>query len=214
MQDIFYRQATETRLFPQFCAAFESGCSRCTLSNLRSKPIIYRGNPESDILLIGESPGQEEEKQKVPFCGPAGILLNKIMKAIGLNTETDMCITNSTFCRPANTRHYPKQNYTPKKEQLVQCWPFVERIVDILEPPVIIACGRTALSQLTEDVNIRMGPWEGRWLSHKSGAEIFVMRHPAAILHQAPWPEEQRETKMKVWKYMQYFSETWKEKAG
>jgi DNA polymerase len=214
MKDIFYKQAMETTVYQQFCNAFKFGCSRCTLSDHGCPPILCRGNPDSDILLVGEAPGLVEQQQMKPFVGPAGELLDKIMAAIGLSTEDDMLITNCVFCRPVARQYSGRQNYTPKKDQIVRCWPFVERIIELTKPQVIIACGRTALSQLTGDTNIRIGPWEGRWLKYKDEIPMFVMTHTAAILHKAPWPDEQRQMKIKVWKYMQYFGETWKEKAA
>ena len=215
MKTIFYKQAMETVIYQQFCNAFDSGCTRCTLSNHGCPPIIYRGNPKAPIMVIGEAPGMEEEKQKLPFVGPAGLLMDKIMAAIGLDTEKDMLITNSVFCRPTAKQYSGRQNYTPKKEQIVRCWPFVEKQIELLKPKILIACGRTALTQLIDDGTVRMGPYEGQWVKHYStGTPVFVMTHPAAILHKEPWPEDQRQMKIKVWKYMQDFRDSWKNKAG
>jgi DNA polymerase len=140
------------------------------------------------------------------------------MAAIKLDTEKDMLITNSVFCRPvaqAHFRYSGKQNYTPKKEQIVRCWPFVERQIVLLKPKVIVACGVTALKQLVDDDTVRMGAYEGQWVAHYSTkTPVFVMTHPAAILHKQPWPEDQRKMKIKVWKYMQEFQSTWENKPG
>jgi DNA polymerase len=169
-------------------------------------------------MLVGEAPGQKEEEQRSPFVGPAGELLDRIMKAIGLSTERDMFITNCVLCRPASPRYSGKQNYTPKKEQLNQCWPFLEKQIQILKPKILIACGATAMKQLMGDDTQRMGPWEGKWTwytrfgDNNQEIPMFVMTHPAAILHKAPWPEDQRKAKIKVWKYMREFEATWKSK--
>jgi DNA polymerase len=214
----------DTGIWYNFNAAFDCGCSRCSLSDHGCPPIVYRGNPNSDILLIGEAPGKIEQEQMKPFVGPAGELLDNIMKAIGLSTEEDMIIMNTVFCRPTAHQSSGKQNYTPKKEQIVRCWPFVEKAISLLKPKIIIACGRTALSQLTGDTSIRIGQGEGKWMSYKylvpfppptRGSKVeevpmFVMTHPAAILHKAKYPEEQRTMKLKVWEYMKYFRDTYK----
>lgn len=209
-----YKQAMETMVFYNFDSAFQEGCSRCTLSNHGCSPILYRGNPEAPILLIGEAPGKVEEELKKPFVGPAGELLDKMMSAIGLSTEHDMIIMNTVFCRPTASKFSNKQNYTPRQEQIVRCWPFVEKAIQILKPSIIIACGRTALCKLIDDNTARIGQHEGLWRFHKSSSTpVFVMTHPAAILHKAPWPDEQAAMKRKVWDYMQKFRDTWKIKG-
>lgn len=223
MQDLFYRQAMDTVVWPNFVNAFKSGCTRCTLSEHGCAPIVYRGNPKASILLIGEAPGQEEEKQGLPFVGPAGELLDNIMSAIGLSTQENMIIMNTVFCRPTAAQYESKQNYTPKRTQIVRCWPFVEKAISLLQPKIIIACGRTALAALTDNTNVKIGPLEGTWQEFNGwvGAKktyrkipMFVMTHPAAILHKAKWPEEQKKARLKVWEYMQYFRDTYKDKIN
>ena len=101
MKEQFYKAAMETVIYNQFCYAFEQGCSRCTLSNHGCPPIIYRGNQDSDIVLVGEAPGLVEQQEKEPFVGPAGVLLDNIFKnVVGLDTNKDMLLTNCVFCRP------------------------------------------------------------------------------------------------------------------
>jgi DNA polymerase len=211
MKDNFYKQAMETVVWGNFDAAFKFGCTRCTLSEHGCAPIVYRGNPKAPILMIGEAPGKVEQQKMLPFVGPAGELLDKIMGAIGIDTKEDMIIMNSVFCRPTAAKHESKQNYTPKQTQIVRCWPFVEKAITILKPKVLIACGRTALAQLTANASARVGAWEGKW-QDRDGIPMFTMTHPAAILHKARWPDEQRAMKLKVWKYMQYFRDTYKDK--
>ena len=221
MKDIFFKQATDTVVLHNFMSAMGSGCTRCTLSDGKCDPIVYRGNPEADILLVGEAPGKVEQEKGKPFVGPAGKLLDNIMLSIGLDTNKDMCITNSVYCRPTAPYLSGKQNYTPKQEQLEKCQPFVKSFAYIVRPKVIIACGRTALSQISGDPDIRLGEHEGlwryaRWLPVKhnppGATPMFVMTHPAAILHMGKDPEAQTEKKKQVWKYMQEFRDSWKER--
>ena len=213
MKECFYKQATETVVLNNFMSAMEQGCSRCTLADHKHKPIIYKGDPNSDILLIGEAPGKVEQEQRKPFVGSAGKLLDNIMLSIGLSTETDMCISNCVFCRPTAPSYSGKQNYTPKIKQLSTCQPLVKNFIKIVKPKVIIACGRTALMMLTGDSGVRIGQHEGKWLKYNN-TPVFVMTHPAAILHKAAWPDEQRAMKAKMWKYMQEFRDSWKGKAA
>jgi DNA polymerase len=200
MKEYDFNLATSTSIMYHFLSAMEDGCSRCTLSEENHKPIIYRGNEDAKIMLVGEAPGKVEQEEKKPFVGPAGQLLDKIMEAIG----------------------------TPKTEQLKKCKPFLENLIRIIRPNVIIACGGTALKQLSGDSSVKITEWEGKWISYKRkirfpipcrGFEIqeipmFCMTHPAAILHKAKFPEEQKEMKLKVWKYMKLFRDTYKEKIN
>jgi len=212
MEPLNYRTAMETVVFNQFRIAFKAGCNRCVLSSDKCNPIVYRGSPESDILLVGEAPGKEEEEQKLPLVGPAGKMLDSIMKALEISTEKDMVIMNSVFCSPLGD--------TPTEFQIGQCWPFVERAIRLLKPKVIIACGDIALSQLTQDTTVRMGSYEGKWKDFiRSGDNplkipMFTMTHPEEILRKAEWPDEQRAIKTRVWKYMQYFRDTYKDKIN
>jgi len=208
-----YDRALKTKDYYEFADCFAEGCSRCTLAEHGSGPILYRGNPKADIMLIGEAPGMIEERMGRTFVGPAGELLDKIFSAIGLDTNVDLFITNCVFCRPTAPAGSGKQNYTPKKEQIARCWPFVEKTIELVNPKILIACGRPALCTLMGDPKMKMGKWEGRWLVHKSTKKLFVMTHPAAVLHLAKWPEDQQLAKEKIWGYMQYFRDTWKGKC-
>lgn len=220
MKECFFKQATETMIIYNFKKAFEYGCTRCSLSERDTQPILYKGNLDSKILLVGEAPGKVEEEQKTPFVGPAGKLLDNIMGAISLDTEKDMCLTNSLYCRPAAPENSGKQNHTPKAEQLKQCQPFLHNFIKIIRPDVIIACGRTALHQLTGNNKLKMKDHEGKWTEYiKFGngsvgikLPMFVMTHPAAILHMSKDIESQKKKKKEVWQYMQYFIDTWEKK--
>lgn len=203
-----YQRAMEASDYRTFANCFNDGCSRCTLSDHDVRPILYRGNPDSSIVLIGEAPGAKEDEIGIPFTGPAGQLLDKIMNAIGLSTDRDMLLTNVVYCRPVASQFSGKQNYTPKAEQIARCWPFTQRALELLKPKVTILCGRVALCAYKGDSTLRMWQHEGRWVEPRT----FVMMHPAAILHKTNWPQEQMEMKSKVWEYMKYFRDTYREK--
>jgi uracil-DNA glycosylase len=209
-----------------FVNKFKFGCKKCSLSNDRSNPIIYRGNPQAKILLVGEGPGLVEEQEQLPFVGPAGKLLDTIMKSIELDTNKDMILTNSVFCRPAASFGSGKQNNTPEQKQLEACKEYLYSFIKIIQPKIIIACGRIALLQLTEKYDIKIGQYEGRWIDYKytipfplpyKGMEVrsipmFVMTHPAALIHKkAKCSEEDYiKTRDKVKSYMKEFQITYK----
>jgi len=206
-----YRDAMEAKKYEDFVRCFEQGCTRCTLSAHNNHPVLYRGNPKAPIVLIGEAPGAKEDENGRPFSGPAGQLLDKIFNAVGLNTNQDMLLTNVVYCRPVASKFSGRQNYTPKKDQIAHCWPFAKKAIELLEPKIVILCGRVALCSFLEKDDLKMGHWEGRWTS-KDNINVFSMLHPAAILHQSNEPTKQLKTKQKVWEYMQYFRDTYREK--
>lgn len=209
-----YQKAMNSSTYREFSECFNSGCTRCSLCEHDNHPVVWRGNPDSKIMLIGEAPGAKEDQNGKPFSGPAGKLLDNIFRHVcGMDTNHDMLLTNVVFCRPVAPADSGKQNYTPKKEQTVRCWPFVERSIDLLKPKVIVACGRTALCALMDDDSMRMNTWEGRWLERK-GVSVFVMLHPAALLYMADDPVREREAKLKVQKYMYYFKDTYRERLN
>jgi DNA polymerase len=219
MKQEIHSKMMETDKYETFASYFSQGCSHCTLSTHDNRPVVFRGNPKAPIVLIGEAPGAKEDQDGKPFMGPAGQLLDRIFHSIGINTNTDMLLTNTVYCRPVAAKFSGRQNYTPRKEQTARCWPFTKRALEILSPKIIIACGRTALHSLFGDNTAKVSEWEGRWSWYTGGERhwskfipIFTMVHPAAILHQSYDPEKQNETRAKVWKYMQYFRDTYKEK--
>lgn len=184
-------------------------CSGCSLCGEWFNPVIYRGSRASDIMLIGEAPGQEEEKKGLPFVGPAGQLLDKIFDSIGICTE-DMFITNVLWCRPKAPSDSGRQNLSPKREQVKKCWPFTNDLINIMKPKIIIACGLPALKAITGIESPRMKDYEGTWIE-KDESKVFVMRHPASILHLSRDPKEQVKVKKQVWQYMQHFRDTYKQ---
>lgn len=228
MREPFYDYATQTSILHTFMSSMEVGCERCTLACEETKSIVYRGNPKSDIMLIGEAPGKIEQEQRKPFVGPTGQLLDKMMDSIGLDTEKDLMLTNAVYCRPTASDGSGKQNYTPKDTQVNRCRPFTEALIKIIKPKIIIACGRVALQQLTRDKKISIGKVEGKWMEYKysvpfppptrgnriESIPMFVITHPAALLYLGDGTEEQRKKKLQVWQYLQEFRDSWKEKRN
>lgn len=205
-----YDRAMRATKYTEFAKCFSQGCNRCSLSeHIGNYPVLYRGNPESKMMLIGEGPGKVERELGKAFVGPAGNLLDAMFNAIGISTEQDMLLSNVIFCRPVAPESSGKQNYTPKREQIVRCWPFTRRAIEIVDPDIIIACGLPAARELLDDHTISMREIEGRWLKNN----IFIIRHPASILHLSIDPEAQKQVKQKVWEYLQHFRDTYLSKG-
>ena len=107
--------------------------------------MIYDGNPKANIMLIGEAPGASEDEQGIPFCGQSGKLLNNILKSIGLSREKDVFITNTVFWRPPGNRR-------PTADEIHLCKPFLEKMIAVVNPVIIILVGSTAVESV---LNIR-----------------------------------------------------------
>ena len=110
----------------------------CSLKMNATNTVIYDGNPEAKIMLIGEAPGETEDLKGIPFCGQSGQLLRKSLSFIGLNT-TNLLITNTVFWRPPLNRK-------PYEDEIEMCLPFVKKMIEIVAPKLVILCGATAIN--------------------------------------------------------------------
>ena len=117
-----------------------AGCTRCRLSEGRSSVVFGSGNPDAELMLIGEAPGSEEDRQGLPFVGPAGELLTKIIQAMDLKRE-DLYIANVVKCRPPGNRN-------PQPDEVAACRGFLERQIALVQPRLIVALGKVAAQTL------------------------------------------------------------------
>lgn len=148
-------------------------CRLCELGAQRHKLVFGAGNPNADLMFIGEAPGQREDEQGIPFVGPAGQLLTKIIEAMGL-TRAQVYIGNVLKCRPPGNR-------TPLPDETAACFPLLKRQVEIIQPRIIVALGNPAtktLLQTTQGIT-RM---RGRFVSWH-GIEVMPTFHPSYLLH-------------------------------
>ena len=148
-------------------------CSRCKLHTLGRKQIVYGvGNPNADLMFVGEAPGADEDIQGEPFVGRAGQLLTKIIEAIGL-TRADVYIANVIKCRPPGNRN-------PEPDEVDQCEPFLFHQIDTIRPRVIVALGKFAAQCLlrTTDPITRL---RGREFKYRD-AILIPTYHPAYLL--------------------------------
>ena len=161
-------------------------CTRCKLHAQGRKQIVFGvGNPEADLMFVGEAPGGDEDIQGIPFVGRAGQLLTKIIEAIGLKRE-DVYIANVIKCRPPGNRN-------PEQDEVETCEPFLFQQIDIIKPKVIVALGTFAARALLRTLD-PISRLRGRAYDYR-GAKLIPTFHPAYLLRN---PASKRE----VWEDM------------
>jgi uracil-DNA glycosylase len=153
-------------------AATAGGCTRCRLCEGRKKVVFGSGNPNAELMLIGEGPGAEEDRQGLPFVGPAGELLTRIIQAIDLTRE-EIYIANVVKCRPPGNRD-------PQPDEVAACRGYLESQIALVQPQVIVALGRVAAQTLLGNAS-PIGRMRGRWVRIQ-GVPAMVTYHPAALL--------------------------------
>ena len=164
------------------------------LGSLRETMVFATGNPEARVMLVGEAPGYQEEKEREPFVGPAGQKLNDILKAMGLSRE-EVYISNIVKFRPATLKQ-TTNNRKPTPEEMEACMPFVRAEIGIVKPECIIALGGTAaegLLGLTGAVTAMRGPWHDF-----DGTPVRVTYHPSYLLQSGGGNQVKRQ----VWEDM------------
>jgi DNA polymerase len=161
-------------------------CTRCKLHRLGRTQIVFGvGNPEADLMFVGEAPGRDEDLQGYPFVGRAGQLLTKIIEAISLRRE-DVYIANVIKCRPPENRN-------PEPDEVETCEPFLFRQIDIVKPKVIVALGKFGAQTLLRTLD-PISRLRGRVFEYR-GAKLIPTFHPAYLLRN---PSSKRE----VWEDM------------
>ncbi len=152
-------------------------CQKCPLGMIRTKFVFGEGNPNADIMVIGEAPGADEDIQGRPFVGRAGQLLTKILESVGFKRE-DVFIGNINKCRPPGNR-------VPAKNEVDACEPFLLKQIELIKPKFILALGLTAANTLLKS-NYKMGDIRGKLFNY-NGIQTLVTYHPAALLRNPNW---------------------------
>jgi DNA polymerase len=161
-------------------------CTRCKLHALGRTQIVFGvGNPDADLMFVGEAPGGDEDIQGIPFVGRAGQLLTKIVEAIGL-TRDEVYIANVIKCRPPGNRN-------PEPDEVAMCEPFLFEQIDIIKPKVIVALGKFGAQTLLRTLD-PISRLRGRVYDYR-GAKLIPTFHPAYLLRN---PASKRE----VWEDM------------
>jgi len=161
-------------------------CTRCKLHRGRNKLVFGDGNPNAQLVFVGEGPGRDEDAQGLPFVGRAGKLLNQMIEAMGLQRK-DVYICNIVKCRPP-------ENRAPEKDEVEICSPFLLRQLDAIAPKVIVCLGSVAAQTLLE-TNRGISQFRGQWLDFR-GRKLMATYHPAYLLRNPS-------AKGEVWKDLQ-----------
>jgi DNA polymerase len=166
-------------------AALESfeGCPlKATATNL----VFADGNPDARVMIVGEAPGAEEDRQGLPFVGTSGRLLDRMLACVGLSRQESVYITNVLFWRPPGNR-------TPTAAETAACLPFVERHIALKQPDYLIFCGGSSAKRLLgrEEGVLKL---RGRWFAYQNpdmaaSVPALVTLHPAYLLRQ---PQQKR----------------------
>jgi uracil-DNA glycosylase family 4 len=152
-------------------------CRACSLCNSRRNTVFGVGDRQADWLIVGEAPGENEDLQGEPFVGQAGLLLDNMLKALGLSRKHKVYIANVLKCRPPGNRN-------PEPQEVAQCAPFLRRQVELLQPRIILAMGRFAVQALLQS-NEPIGKLRGR-VHRYHEVPVVVTYHPAYLLRNLP----------------------------
>jgi len=161
-------------------------CTRCKLSKARTKIVFGVGNPNAELMFVGEGPGRDEDLSGEPFVGRAGKLLTDMIRAMGLQRE-DVYIANVVKCRPP-------ENRLPEKDEITTCSPFLMRQIDTIKPKVICtlgSCSAQTLLQTTQGIS----KLRGEWFDFRN-SKLMPTYHPAYLLRNPA-------AKPEVWKDLQ-----------
>ena len=172
-------------------------CIKCNLHKGRNKFVFGSGSPNADVIVIGEGPGAEEDKQGLPFVGRAGQLLTEMLKAIKFSRD-EVYIANIIKCRPP-------ENRTPLPEEMDTCFPYLKKQIDLIKPKLILCLGLTAAKGLLKSreslTNLRGKVFEF------GEAKVMVTYHPAALLRNPNW-------KRPCWEDLKMFRKLFEEISG
>ncbi len=186
------KSSTLTELNDAIC-----GCLKCALGATRTKFVFGVGNPDADVMFIGEGPGADEDAKGEPFVGRAGQLLNKIIEATGMK-RGEVYICNIVKCRPPNNR-------APLPAEEETCTPYLMKQIDLVKPKFIICLGRTAAQWLLKTAD-GLSALRGR-MHDFHGSKLIVTYHPAALLRNPEW-------KKPTWEDMKMLMKALEESRG
>lgn len=147
-------------------------CTKCSLCEKRTNVVFGVGNPNADIMLIGEGPGEQEDLRGEPFVGPAGMLLDDMLSIIDLD-RSKVYIANIVKCRPPRNRD-------PLEEEQLACLDYLRQQVALVKPKIIVCLGRIAATRLIRS-DFRITRDHGTW-TQKNGIEFTAIYHPSALL--------------------------------
>jgi DNA polymerase len=162
-------------------------CQRCPLAKTRTNLVFGAGDPNAQLMFVGEAPGRDEDREGIPFVGRAGQLLTKIIQAINM-TRNQVYIANILKCRPPNNRN-------PETEEIEKCYPFLQQQIKVIQPRIICALGAFAAQTLLQ-TKTPIGRLRGRGHPFNKHSLVIPTYHPAFLLRD---PNIKRD----VWEDMQ-----------
>ena len=175
-------------------AAAGAQCVACSLCHEREHVVVGEGSPQPEVMIIGEAPGDQEDRQGKPFVGKSGKLLDNMLHAIGRDRGEKVYMTNAIKCRPPGNRN-------PKPKEVAACRPFLERQIELLRPKQILLLGQSAVSAvLGDEQSLRTS--RGKPVDYAPKGQsipVVVAYHPAYLLRR---PEE----KAVAWRDLQPLS--------
>jgi uracil-DNA glycosylase family 4 len=175
-----------------------AGCEACRLCEKRTNTVFGVGDREADWMLIGEAPGENEDRQGEPFVGQAGKLLDNMLRSLALARGTNVYIANVIKCRPPGNRN-------PEPDEVARCEPYLQRQVSLVKPKLIVALGRFAAQSLLK-TDASISSLRGRVHTYE-GVPVIVTYHPAYLLRSLP-------DKAKAWADLCLARATWLANGG
>ena len=175
-----------------------STCERCRLCEKRTKTVFGVGDRNADWMLIGEAPGENEDRVGEPFVGQAGKLLDNMLRSLTLARDSNVYIANVIKCRPPGNRN-------PEPDEVARCEPYLQRQVALVKPKLIVALGRFAAQSLLK-TDASISSLRGR-VHEYEGVPVIVTYHPAYLLRSLP-------DKAKAWADLCLARDTWREAGG
>jgi DNA polymerase len=167
----------ERRVALDTIAAEVNVCTRCRLHAGRTRAVPGEGNPDTEVVFVGEGPGFNEDRQGRPFVGRAGDLLVKLLGSIGWRRE-DVFITNIVKCRPPDNRD-------PEPDEIAACLPYLQRQLTVLDPALVVTLGRHSMGRFMPGAPISRTHGTVRPADPATGASdalVYALYHPAAAL--------------------------------
>jgi len=148
-------------------------CMLCPLHETRTHVVFGEGDPDAEVLFVGEGPGEVEDNTGRPFVGPAGQKLDEVLASVGIPRES-VYIANIVKCRPPGNR-------VPAKGEMEVCFPYLEAQIALINPSLIVTLGNTSTQWLMPDV-AGITKTRGTFLTWRGGIQIFPMFHPSYLL--------------------------------
>jgi len=175
-----------------------ASCTACRLCERRTNTVFGVGDRAAEWMLIGEAPGENEDRQGEPFVGQAGKLLDNMLRALSLARGENVYIANVIKCRPPGNRN-------PEPDEVARCEPYLQRQVQLVKPKIIVALGRFAAQSLLKSTG-SIASLRGR-VHEYEGVPVIVTYHPAYLLRSL-------HDKSKAWADLCLARETWRAASG